>query len=51
MTWWLAILFKPLFSLFFMLCLVLPIKILLLKIIPDGYVKDVLLVKLNGDRK
>ncbi len=49
MTWWVVILFKPLFALFFMLCLVLPLKLLFKKIIPEGPIKNVLFTKL-GDR-
>lgn len=47
MTWWIAILLKPVFALVFMVCLVLPLKLAFLKWFPEGRAKRLLLVKLN----
>jgi hypothetical protein len=51
MTWWLAIFLKPLFALVILVGIVLPIKLFFKRVLPEGYIKDVLFTKMNGDRK
>lgn len=43
MTWWIAILLKPVFALVFMVCLVLPLKLAFVRWFPEGEWKRALL--------
>ena len=45
--WWMAVLLKPLFTLIFMVVLVLPIKIAFQRFLPAGKLKDTLFTRLN----
>lgn len=47
MSWVLALLLKPLIFLFFLVCIILPLKILAMKFIPEGKLKRILFTRLN----